>query len=404
MSRKRPASTELEELAPLDLEDSLSPPPPASSKFLQALSGYAYKAPGPGTRTRSKRVKLEETDETLPISLLADKPKLGPVKPAPPKRKATKQAGTASPRKPKPIQKELDVPHAAPPHWRETYDLIKEMREKISAPVDTMGCASAMKDEVDERSRRFGTLIALMLSSQTKDEVTTDAMKKLRAEIGELTVENVLNTDDAVIQDCICKVGFWRRKTGYIRQTAQKLKDEFDSDVPQTVDELCSLPGVGPKMAYLTLQVAWNLNLGIGVDVHVHRITNRLGWHKPPTTTPEQTRLNLQSWLPKELHREINPLLVGFGQVICQPVGPKCDSCVLSSRGLCPSAVKVKAKARAKGTPTKASTLKRSLTEVMKEEGEMLEQIDPEDGLDTPADVKDPPDLVGPAIKLEPPS
>ncbi|KAG9050809.1 DNA N-glycosylase and apurinic/apyrimidinic (AP) lyase [Tulasnella sp. UAMH 9824] len=392
MGRKRSASTSLEESTPVDLEDSLSPPPPASSKFLQALSGYAYKA-GPGARTRSKRVKLEETDESLPGSLLADDPKAEPLETAPAKRKAAKVAGTPSPRKPKPIQKELDVPHAAPPHWRETYDLIKEMREKISAPVDTMGCASAMKDEVNEKSRRFGTLIALMLSSQTKDEVTTDAMQKLRAKIGELTVENVLNTDDAVIQDCICKVGFWRRKTGYIRQTAQKLKDEFDSDVPQTVDELCSLPGV-----------AWNLNLGIGVDVHVHRITNRLGWHKPPTNTPEQTRLNLQSWLPKELHREINPLLVGFGQVICQPVGPKCDSCVLSSRGLCPSAVKVKAKARAKGTSTKTETLKRSLTEVMKEEGEMLEQIDPEDAIDIPAKVEDPPDLVGPAIKLEPPS
>ena len=61
-------------------------------------------------------------------------------------------------------------------------------------------------------------------------------------------------------------------------------------------------------------------NAGIGVDVHVHRITNRLGWHKPPTKTPEQTRLNLQSWLPTELHPEINHMLVGFGQVSLQPV------------------------------------------------------------------------------------
>ncbi len=118
----------------------------------------------------------------------------------------------------------------------------------------------------------------------------------------------------------------------YIKQAAQKLRDEFDSDVPKTVDELCSLPGVGPKMAFLALQIAWNLyvpldrlnsyllpfairNHGIGVDVHVHRITNRLGWHKPPTKTPEETRLNLQSWLPTELHPDINHMLVGFGQV-----------------------------------------------------------------------------------------
>jgi len=80
-----------------------------------------------------------------------------------------------------------------------------------------------------------------------------------------------------------------------------------------------------------------NSNLGIGVDVHVHRITNRLKWHKIPTKDPEQTRLNLESWLPKERHEEINPLLVGFGQTICLPVGPRCDECSLSS-GLCPSA------------------------------------------------------------------
>ncbi|CAE7141265.1 unnamed protein product [Rhizoctonia solani] len=86
-------------------------------------------------------------------------------------------------------------------------------------------------------------------------------------------------------------------------------------------------------------------NVGIGVDIHVHRITNRLGWHKPATTTPEQTRLNLQSWLPRNLHAPINPLLVGFGQVICLPVGPRCDACALS-QDLCPSA---NAKATAKG-------------------------------------------------------
>ena len=108
-------------------------------------------------------------------------------------------------------------------------------------------------------------------------------------------------------------------------------------------------------MAFLTLQIAWGLNHGIGVDVHVHRITNLLGWHKPPTKNPEQTRsvvlvrqnlstltfwnrLNLQSWLPKELHYDINHLLVGFGQVICLPVNPRCDICDLSSKGLCPSA------------------------------------------------------------------
>ncbi|EPQ50587.1 DNA glycosylase [Gloeophyllum trabeum ATCC 11539] len=233
-------------------------------------------------------------------------------------------------------------PHPAPVNWRETYDTIKEMRSRIKAPVDTMGCDQAQLKEQEPKNQRFATLVSLMLSSQTKDEVTDAAVAKLREAVGgTLSVDAVLQADDSVIFEAICKVGFWRRKTGYIKKAAERLRDDFDSDVPKTVDELCSLPGVGPKMAFLALQVAWNLNHGIGVDVHVHRITNRLGWHRPPTKTPEQTRLNLQSWLPKELHGEINHLLVGFGQTVCLPVNPLCDLCELPSKMLCPSARKV---------------------------------------------------------------
>jgi endonuclease III len=169
-----------------------------------------------------------------------------------------------------------------------------------------------------------------MLSSQTKDEVTDAAIKKLRTALGgSITVEALISADEETVSNAINKVGFWRRKTGcvslrysfrnelklilsdfrYIKKAAQMLQDDFDGDVPKTVDELCSLPGVGPKMAFLALQVAWKLyvkfayhnvslpndlrayrNSGIGVDVHVHRITNRLGWHKPPTKNPEETR------------------------------------------------------------------------------------------------------------------
>ncbi|KAH9890497.1 DNA glycosylase, partial [Cubamyces lactineus] len=246
-----------------------------------------------------------------------------------------------SPRKPKTIPTALETPHPAPPRWREAYDAIKRMRSRIVAPVDTMGCDQAQLKETDPKNQRFSTLVSLMLSSQTKDEVTDAAVAKLREAVGgSLSVDAILQADESAISEAICKVGFWRRKTQYIKQAAQKLHDEFDGDVPKTADELCSLPGVGPKMAFLALQVAWKINAGIGVDVHVHRISNRLGWHKPPTKTPEETRLNLQSWLPVELHAEINHLLVGFGQTICLPVGPRCDQCELGD-GSCPSARKV---------------------------------------------------------------
>ncbi|KAJ1310519.1 hypothetical protein OPQ81_007250 [Rhizoctonia solani] len=242
---------------------------------------------------------------------------------------------------------QLSKPHPAPPNWEKQYALIEEMRSKIDAPVDTMGCAKSMTGVGPLKDQRFGTLVSLMLSSQTKDEVTTAAVENLRQVLpGGLTVDSILAADQSTIADAIKKVGFWRRKAEYIQGAAKILREKHDSDVPKTVDELCALPGVGPKMAFLTLQVAWNINVGIGVDIHVHRITNRLGWHKPETSTPEQTRLNLQSWLPEHLRAPINPLLVGFGQVICLPVGPRCDACLLNSQNLCPSANK---KATGKG-------------------------------------------------------
>jgi endonuclease-3 len=128
----------------------------------------------------------------------------------------------------------------------------------------------------------------------------------------------VLALEPAELNAFINKVGFHNLKTKYIKG-------------------LVSLPGVGPKMAYLTLSAAWGRDEGIGVDVHVHRITNLWGWHK--TQNPEQTRAMLESWLPKDKWHDINNLLVGFGQTICLPVGRKCGDCKLSERGLCPSAV-----------------------------------------------------------------
>ncbi|KAF7428092.1 DNA N-glycosylase and apurinic/apyrimidinic (AP) lyase [Pleurotus ostreatus] len=293
-------------------------------------------------RPRARRVKVEE-DMVDIEDMVAMKPEADTDPPSLAEsskvKKPRRSTQPKSPRKPKAIQQSLDKPHPAPENWRETYDAIKEMRSKIVAPVDTMGCDQAQYKETEPKNKRFATLVSLMLSSQTKDEVTDAAVSNLREALGgSLSVDGLINSDEQAISNAICKVGFWRRKTQYLKQTAQMLKDNFDSDVPKTVDELCSLPGVGPKMAFLTLHSAWNLNVGIGVDVHVHRITNRLGWHKPPTNTPEETRLNLQSWLPTELHREINHMLVGFGQVVCLPVGPRCGDCTLRTQQACPSA------------------------------------------------------------------
>jgi endonuclease III len=90
-------------------------------------------------------------------------------------------------------------------------------------------------------------------------------------------------------------------------------------------------------MSYLAMQTAWGQNLGIGVDVHVHRIVNRLGWTKTKNLGPQDTRKALEEWLPPEYWREINPLLVGFGQTICLPGRPKCEQCLLNQT--CPASL-----------------------------------------------------------------
>jgi endonuclease-3 len=189
------------------------------------------------------------------------------------------------------------------------------------------------------QDKRFQTLIALMLSSQTKDTTNAIAMRRLQTELPApgLTLETILDVDPVRLNELIYVVGFHNNKTRYIKATALILRDRFAGDIPDTIEGLTSLPGVGPKMAYLCLSAAWGRTEGIGVDVHVHRITNLLGWHK--TKTPEETRLALQAWLPREKWHEINHLLVGFGQTICLPVGRDCRVCTLSDKGLCPSAV-----------------------------------------------------------------
>lgn len=129
-----------------------------------------------------------------------------------------------------------------------------------------------------------------MLSSQTKDTTTSAVMIKLQKELPNgLNLESILNIDVESLDKMIKSVGFHSKKANYIKKTAEILRDQYEGDIPDTIEGLTSLPGVGPKMGYLTLQVAWNKNVGIGVDVHVHRITNRLGWVR--TKNPEETRL-----------------------------------------------------------------------------------------------------------------
>jgi endonuclease-3 len=269
-------------------------------------------------RTTRKAPKVEEDDDE------GDKPKIKKGKRQPAKRISGPNG---------------NVKVEPPANWEQMYSITAEMRKRVLAPVDTMGCESLAEESRSPLDRRLQTLIALMLSSQTKDTVTAVAMKNLQDNLpGGFNLQGLLTVEPEELNRLIAKVGFHNNKTSYIKQVAPILRDQFGGDIPDTIEGLVSLKGVGPKMAYLTMSAAWGRDEGIGVDVHVHRITNLWGWHK--TANPEQTRAELESWLPKDKWHDINHLLVGFGQTICLPVGRKCGDCDLSGMGLCPSAVK----------------------------------------------------------------
>ncbi|KAF3344407.1 Mannose-6-phosphate isomerase [Verticillium dahliae VDG2] len=256
-----------------------------------------------------------------------------------------------------------------PSDWEEMYELVRQMRlggTARDAAVDTMGCERLFSPTASDRDRRFQILISLMMSSQTKDTVNAVAMGRLHDELPPheagappgLNLENILAVEPAKLNELIRVVGFHNNKTKFIKQAALLLRDNFDADIPPTIDGLTSLPGVGPKMAHLCLSAAWGRTEGIGVDVHVHRITNMWGWHK--TASPEASRLALEAWLPRDRWHEINTLLVGLGQTK-----------VALGRAAGPEGVKVK-----EDDVPKVDVLASEFfeTRVTKEEGHMLDE------------------------------
>jgi len=228
----------------------------------------------------------------------------------------------------------------APPNFVEFYNEIVAMRNPGGiasvAAVDSIGCYQLAKDDAPPKDRRFQILVGLLLSSQTRDEQTAAAVGRLHDLPGGCTVKSIQETDAETIKKCLYGVGFYNNKTKYLKKCADVLAKEYNYDIPDDLKSLVKLSGIGPKMAYLVLQHAWDKNLGIGVDVHVHRIANMMKWTgKEKTKKPEHTRKALEEWLPKSHWKQINSLLVGFGQAVCTPKKPKCSECLLSDR--CPA-------------------------------------------------------------------
>lgn len=181
--------------------------------------------------------------------------------------------------------------------------------------------------QIAERAKNpFRILISTILSLRTKDEVTSSASDRLFSLAK--TPEEMLRLTEEEIAKAIYPVGFYRNKAKTIREICKVLVERYNSKVPDDIDELLKLKGVGRKTANLVITLGYN-KPGICVDTHVHRISNRLGYVK--TKTPEETEFALREKLPKEYWIEFNDLLVTLGQTICHPISPRCSICPIST-------------------------------------------------------------------------
>ena len=168
----------------------------------------------------------------------------------------------------------------------------------------------------------YRVLVRTILSQRTRDENTDQATNNLFSKYKDIYEVVEAPTDD--VQELIKPAGFYRVKAGRIQEVSQILIDEYGGEVPDTLEELVKLPGVGRKTANCVLVFAFELP-AIPVDTHVHRISNRMGL--VDTKTPDETEIELSKIAPKDLWIKLNDLMVQFGQNICKPTSPQCEMC-----------------------------------------------------------------------------
>ncbi|AFU57754.1 putative endonuclease III [Candidatus Nitrososphaera gargensis Ga9.2] len=178
--------------------------------------------------------------------------------------------------------------------------------------------------QMEEQGDPFKILIGTILSARTRDENTTRVVNKLFARFK--TPQDLASADIDEIKKIIHSIGFYNIKAERIKQVSQMLISKFGGRVPSDIDSLLKLPGVGRKTANCVLVYAFD-KPAIPVDVHVHRISNRLGLVS--TKTPEQTEQDLSKLVDRKLWTKVNDTFVMYGQNICLPVRPNCKACDL---------------------------------------------------------------------------
>ena len=204
---------------------------------------------------------------------------------------------------------------------------VDRVMRTIARKIDGMELPAIEKISEGQQKDPFQILIATLLSARTKDETTLAASTRLFKKAPTAQAAAALTVKQ--VEKLIYPVGFYRNKAVFVRETSKALVTRFGGRVPPTLEQLVTLPGVGRKTANLVLILAFQSQTSICVDIHVHRIANRLGWVR--TRDPEQTEQALYRVIQSRWWPVINLYLVTWGQNICRPVYPRCGECAIIS-------------------------------------------------------------------------
>ena len=180
---------------------------------------------------------------------------------------------------------------------------------------------------IGKHNNPFMVLISCIISLRTRDDVTENASARLFALAK--TPGELIKLTHANIEKAIYPAAFYRNKAKSMKEFCNVLEKKYSGKVPDKLEELLKLKGVGRKTANLTLIIGHN-KPGICVDIHVHRISNRWGYLQ--TKSPDETEMVLRKILPKRFWKIYNGLLVSFGQNLCKPISPFCSSCPIATQ------------------------------------------------------------------------
>jgi len=204
---------------------------------------------------------------------------------------------------------------------------LKHLRAIMNRVSKELGFETPSLTRIARETRDpFRVLISCILSLRTRDETTDKASERLFALAH--SADKMVRLPPSRIEKAIYPVGFYRTKAVRIIEICRILLDEFGGRVPDNLDTLLALPGVGRKTANIVLVYGFDKD-ALPIDTHCHRIPNRIGWVE--TRTPEQTEQALREKLPLRYWQAFNDLFVQFGQNVCKPIGPRCDICPIAA-------------------------------------------------------------------------